>query len=610
MNNSKKIIFILVLSISPLYGNGSEEPSRFSDCDERKIALNAREHAACFETVCQPNHNIETANNGDEQNVPNFAAQFSKLLEHDPSTSILTAKGQAAYRQLVTAINSGQQSDYNAIQLFTQRLFMNPQSANALSMEGMDTSLFSVPVPPTLSSTWEAVEILEVYLQAVCRDVLFSDYGTGLATDIDPVYGGSLTAHAAQVLQDFGKVFKGPRNNRGIVDTKVLFRGISSGDKVGPYVSQFLLMPQLPLFPAGCLGGVSKITGIKNLPLNVFTSYLTFPIASKREFGVSWSDFINIENGVIPKQYSIHDYDATNVRYMVNGRDLASYVHRDGPYEAYYQALNILATREFPISRVFPYANGVIKHEGPAHTMGGSDAYALVGGVMLEAFKAVWAQKWRCHRRFRPEAMAGLIHRVKVTGQNPYNLDNSIFNNHAGINVLDLVLYHNKQQATLPYDSIPLSEASTWLLAQMYPEGSPAHPAYPAGHATVGGACTTVMKAIFDDLTKIKDHFTPVKPDPAKPSQLIPLSGEGENQMTVGSELDKLASNIAMARDWAGVHWRADGDEGLLLGEQVAIHYLQDHARTYQEQGFTGYEFTKRDGKRIRVTASEVIGLN
>ena len=79
--------------------------------------------------------------------------------------------------------------------------------------------------------------------------------------------------------------------------------------------------------------------------------------------------------------------------------------------------------------------------------------------------------------------------------------------------------------------------------------------------------------------------------------------------MTVGSELDKLASNIALGRDFAGVHCCADGDEGILLGEEVAIRLLQDRARIYNEQGFNGFELTKRNGQRIRITANEVINL-
>lgn len=37
----------------------------------------------------------------------------------------------------------------------------------------------------------------------------------------------------------------------------------------------------------------------------------------------------------------------------------------------------------------------------------------------------------------------------------------------------------------------------TYLLPIAYPEGSPTHPAYPAGHACVAGAGATMLKAFF-----------------------------------------------------------------------------------------------------------------
>ena len=40
--------------------------------------------------------------------------------------------------------------------------------------------------------------------------------------------------------------------------------------------------------------------------------------------------------------------------------------------------------------------------------------------------------------------------------------------------------------------------AGNWLLPMAFPEGSPMHPSYGAGHATVAGACTTILKAWFD----------------------------------------------------------------------------------------------------------------
>ncbi len=45
----------------------------------------------------------------------------------------------------------------------------------------------------------------------------------------------------------------------------------------------------------------------------------------------------------------------------------------------------------------------------------------------------------------------------------------------------------------------------------------------------------------------------------------------------------------------AGVHWRSDGIQGILLGEKVALQILNDYRQTYNES-FGGFSFTKFDG--------------
>jgi len=612
----KKLFSIVVLLSSALASTAfAANDSRLGPKDERQAAYNVRVLAAATETVLRPAYYLPDETNGDETNVPNFAAQFTKLFTHDAVTSVPDTAGQLNYQRLVKAELSGLQADFNAMQRTagTQRKFANPQSGCAFSMEGADSDLIPMPLAPTLTSAQAAAEILEVYWKMICRDVNFNDYGTGLNTDNDG-FGASITNKAAAVLDDLGAAYQGPRNGSGHVDATVLFRNSAPGALVGPFVSQFMLQPLLPPFPAGCLGPVATLMGVQNLPIaQVFTTKQLYPIAAKREFGVSWADFIAIQNGFIPKQYAFSDYNSVSTRYVINGRDGGSYVHFDGPYSPYYNALIILATNGFPLNPNSPYANGAITNEGALHTMGGSDAFALVGAVSVEAFKAAWAHKWRGQRRLRPEAMAGLVHFAKTTSTNPYGLHSSIFALHNSIDTLAQVLAHNQLQAQSAYDPqqlLTLNQASTYLLAQMFPEGSPEHPSWPAGHATVGGACTTVIKAIFNDQALINSKLTPSKPNPADPTQLIPLlPQEGSNTMTVGSELDKLASSVAGFRDFAGVHYRGDGDQGLLLGEQVGIQYLQDHCRIYQEQGFTGFTITKRDGTRILITADAVTNI-
>lgn len=42
-------------------------------------------------------------------------------------------------------------------------------------------------------------------------------------------------------------------------------------------------------------------------------------------------------------------------------------------------------------------------------------------------------------------------------------------------------------------------QGGTWLLPMGYPEGSPTHPAYPAGHSCFVAAAATIAKAYFKD---------------------------------------------------------------------------------------------------------------
>ena len=67
----------------------------------------------------------------------------------------------------------------------------------------------------------------------------------------------------------------------------------------------------------------------------------------------------------------------------------------------------------------------------------------------------------------------------------------------------------------------------------------------------------------------------------------------------MNGEINKLASNIGMARNFAGVHWRSDYSEGLKLGEAVAISLLRDQGRLCRGENFSGFTITKFDGRTI-----------
>ncbi|MGH7844768.1 MAG: vanadium-dependent haloperoxidase, partial [Candidatus Binatia bacterium] len=187
----------------------------------------------------------------------------------------------------------------------------------------------------------------------------------------------------------------------------------------------------------------------------------------------------------------------------------------------------------------------------------------------------VWYQKWYVHRRLRPEEFGGRVHH-HLTGAAIYPIDAEILNSEA------LQQVHSRYGA--------------YFLPQAYPEGCPLHPSYGSGHATVAGACVTVLKAWFDE------SF--VLPNPVVANgtgtALIPYTGPDAGSLTVGGELNKVAANIASGRNFAGIHWRTDYTEAFKLGEAVAIGILRDQKNTYKES-FAGFSLTKFDGATITV---------
>jgi hypothetical protein len=127
--------------------------------------------------------------------------------------------------------------------------------------------------------------------------------------------------------------------------------------------------------------------------------------------------------------------------------------------------------------------------------------------------------------------------------------------------------------------------------------GSPLHPTYPAGHAVMAGAAVTMLKAFFNEDYVIENPVTTND----KGTALVPyVAPAGEPPLTIESELNKLASNISLGRDIAGVHYRTDGDLGIALGEKYGISILEELVETYNED-FEGFFLRKFDGTEITI---------
>jgi hypothetical protein len=389
-----------------------------------------------------------------------------------------------------------------------------------------------VPPAPALASPAYATELIELYWASLLRDVGFTEYPQS-----------QLAQDAAAELSSAAD-YAGPKHN-GKVTPELLFRGTFDGETVGPYLSQFLVTP----------------TALGALPVD--QKYITYlPGIDYLTDLATWSD---VQNGIAT---GLQNQPDPTLRYLYNGRGLAAWTHVDALFQAYFTALLALQSIGAPLNPGVPCTSS--KTQNGFGTFGPPDFAATVGAVAKIALNEVWYQKWPIHLRHRPESGGGLVHLINGSVSFDGSPDTSVFNSNA------------LQQSHQKYGS--------YLLSQAFPEGSPAHPAYPTGHGTVAGACITILKFFFDG------KF--VFPNPQLPGAdgTSRQPWNGLDPLTVNGELHKLAHNISFGHGiHAGIHWRSDTDISIQFGEDVALSVLRDMACTYAEP-FT-VKITKLDGK-------------
>ncbi len=487
--------------------------------------------------------------NGDEARYQTKVGNYSKGLPHN-------SRGEVdlnAYQSLLTALNSGQVGDFENITLGGSVPLVDPQSGLAFDLEGTDSHQLALPPPPPVASDAKAAEAVELYWMALMRDVHFSRYATDPLAEAACLELSSIPAFSRRL--DGAPELVTPAN---------LFRGFTNGDLAGPYISQFLY--QTLEFGAAQL--VQRFQTL--LPIgHGGTNWMTdFP---------SWLD---VQNGVgaLAAAWTTPGAAPNRIdpvrRYIRCGRDISQYVHVDVLFEAYFNACLWLVHAGAPLNPGNPYVGS--KTQTGFGTFGTPHYKTLLAEVATRALKAVWFQKWFVHRHLRPEAYGGLVHNALSGVQQEVTLPPSILNSEA---------------VQLCY-----SANGSYLLPHAFPEGCPQHPSYAQGHGTVAGACTTIIKAFFDQSWQIPNPMVPTEDG----THLVPYSGS--DTVTVGGELHKLASNIAIGRNHAAVHYRSDYAQAILLGEQVAVSVLRDQLGTYNELPAIqakGWSFTGFTGNTI-----------
>jgi len=499
-------------------------------------ALQLRESAAVFQAR-QPAASHPT--NGDETSLPVYIGSFTKGLPHTQLGEVQPG----TYETLLHALSTGAQADFESLDRGSGAKLVDPLSAFAYQMEGADSHCLGMAAPPAFSSADAAGEMVELYWQAIARDVPFTAYTTS-----------SITQAAVADLNRLS-AFHGTGAGSQVT-TGNLFRGNVTGGLNGPYISQFFWQP---------------------VPVNSTVVHQLYRAgAAGIDYLNSWDEWLVLQTGVPPFRAWTPD---PQPKYIYNGRSLAEWVHYDFLYQAYHNAgLILLNQSPDSVLNANPYLNPTnpyksTKVETGFATFGGPHICCMLGTACEAALLAAWFQKWLVHRRTRPEEFGGRVHQNKIGGAN-YPIHADLMNSAA----LKAVFAAN----------------GNYLLPQAYPEGCPLHPSYPSGHATVSGACSVMLKAFFDE-TQIMTNCVVASADG---TALAPYS---DTALTVGGEINKLAFNVAMGRDFAGIHYRSDAEAGIKLGEDVAIAMLQDYVNTFAES-FTGFKFTRVDGTPVTIS--------
>lgn len=600
-----------------------------------------RRAAAAAELAARPVR--RRGSNGEE--ITYAAAQptsFTKGLKHDPYGIVC----RATYETFVAALTrpdwtmSVPKPETGSNGKPTRK-WESPLAGHYYDNQGPDMGAEAMDPAPQLGGSELTAEIATLYAMALLRDVPLADFveGNGPGGCFFPA-GHPRAGEAASVndivaelrklswhdpgQQPAGLGAHESRRRKALWESdsagltlQSLFRGSSPGCKSGPLMSQFLLVGSSDIGGKRPGGHIPRLPceGRINFGAQIIDQRVAFNTPGQ-DFMTDWPSWLDVQNGCDLRSDICWE---DGRRFIATPRDLATYVHYDQLYQAYLNACLILLEADWP-NKVTP--GNPIAHSRAATstgfaTWGGPHILSLVTEVASRALRAVRRQKFQVHRRGRPEVLAARLTQVAngATG----SMDAAAVT--ALQRMLDEMGAGDPTDTTKPgvllhwiaerneslndnrpagTEAVPIDPAKNYLLPMAFPEGSPMHPAYGAGHATVAGACVTILKAFFRSdakMTEIAGYECFFVPDTSGGalSSVAPL-----RDTTIAHELNKLAANIAIARNMAGVHYYTDYYDSVRLGERIAVGILEEQLICCPEP--VTLDFEGFDGHRIRLT--------
>ncbi|MGK7888730.1 MAG: vanadium-dependent haloperoxidase [Leptolyngbyaceae cyanobacterium] len=639
--------------------------------DRRQESYAVRVEAA--ELARSRPHPVHQAN-GEEQRYAGdqYFMSFTKGLPHHPETGLLQEPQDfVEFRRAIDEgfidpfsdrvrhgakfeVKNGQVVAVPPEMIEDFRQWEAPTAGVVYELQGPDAQAVTMaPAPPLVDNCGEVnpelvLEMAEVYELAVLRDRPFNAFEAG-SNDV-ALCDSIARLNRLEYIQNDGEFDSRPRklNAEGVLDAQTVFRGSSPGVEVGPYLSQFLLIGNTDLNGGGSVADGLITYGAIKIDQRV-------PVAKpEADFMTNMPDYVAVQRGIRPARETYvlangcpaEAPDRPARRFISTPRDLATYVHYDALYEAYLNACLILLGMGTPFDPTFDHLSGVGAAAGNLTTRRNAGGFALYGGphilnlvteVSTRALKAVRFQKFNNHIRLRPEALAARVELTRRAADPQWCQSKDRANNvPLPKGLLESVSpFKAALEANETLKAVSGLGANNYFLPMAFPEGSPMHPAYGAGHATVAGACVTILKAFFDTsavlvATPIKDAMgSPIKEpktgeirksvqfkrysagdeaiafrapalngNTAPACDLVPF--DPGQCLTLEGELNKLAANISIGRNMAGVHYFSDYYDSVRMGEEIAIGILEEQALTYSTDPFV-LSLPTFDGNVVRI---------
>ncbi len=296
------------------------------------------------------------------------------------------------------------------------RAWESQGAGNTYDLEGPDTHAVTMPPAPAIGSDELIAEMAEVYAQALLRDVPFTEIvGCSGKVPCKPCNPGKAKALTVNdVFKELNKLtwFKSDdccglstqehNRKRGELTGQTALRGITPGDNIGPYISQFMLVGNR---------GINSNDSI-NKHADGLISYGAIRVDQRVRYATpcddhmtNWKEWLDVQEGA--NLGGLESYEKEPAyRFITTPRDMATYVHYDALYEAYLNACLILLGEGIPFDPGMPFqGDDLLDHQqGFAH-FGGPHILSLVTEVATRALKAVRYQKFNIHRRMRPEVL-------------------------------------------------------------------------------------------------------------------------------------------------------------------------------------------------------------